>query len=423
MKESAEHINIERDVNIHLEDRTRSRHFFWFLWIMYAVVSMTKNCYGGAMASIVAEGVLTKSQTGFITAMFYVVYTPLQIVGGLAVDKYSPEKLIKFGLFGASIANIVIFFNQNYYVMLFAWICNAMVQFGIWPATFKIISSQLVRSDRRMMAFYVSFAATGGTFLSYLVAAVVTKWQYNFAVSAVSLAIFAVVIHIYDRHLNSHMKWDKVQPSQNDKGAHFPNISTKNVILASGFGFILIYIILSVTVSRSRETLTPVILNDSYTISPSIANFLNLFMIFSGIVGTIVARKVISKIKNEAVGIIAVLAIMIPFLIVCSFVGKIPMIGVLISMCIVAALQSVTLLINTTYNMNFSKYNKSGTIAGLTNAAQAFAYIIAAYVIPLIQEKTSWSFVMMLWPILIGVAIISMLFAVGKVRQFSKGID
>ena len=146
-------------------------------------------------------------------------------------------------------------------------------------------------------------------------------------------------------------------------------------------------------------------------------------MIASGVLGTIAARRFVSKIKNEAIGVIAVLAVMIPFLIVCSFVGILPMYVILGSMCIVAALQSVTLLINTTYNMNFSKYNKSGTIAGLTNAAQAFAYIIAAYVIPLIQEKFGWNFVMRLWPVLIGVAILSMCFAVGKVRSFSRGIE
>ena len=322
MTESIEHINIERDVNIHLEDRKRSRHFFWFLWIMYAVVCMTKNCYGGAMASIVSEGVMTKSQTGFITAMFYIVYTPLQIVGGVMVDKYSPEKLIKFGLAGAAVANIVIFFNQNYYVMLIAWTLNATVQFAIWPATFKIVSSQLVRSDRKKMAFYVSFAATAGTFLSYLVAAVVSRWQYNFLISAVALIVFAVLMHLYDRHINPYMKWDKNETTQNSKDTHYPNISTKNVILASGFGFILIYILLSVVVSRSRETLAPVILIDKYALSDSLANSLNLFMIASGVLGTIVANKLISRIKNTAVGIIIVLLIMIPFLVVCSFMER-----------------------------------------------------------------------------------------------------
>lgn len=423
MTESLEHINIERHVNIHLEDRKRSRHFFGFLWILYAVVCMTKNCYAGALASIVAEGVLTKSQTGLITAMFYVAYTPLQIVGGMMVDRYSPEKMIKYGLVGAAIANGVIFFNQNYYVMLIAWTCNACVQFGIWPAIFKIVSSQLVRSDRKTMAFYVSFSGTAGTFLSYLVAALVSRWQLNFAVSAVMLAAFAVIMHIYDHHLNPYMKWDKVEKEEVRESAHFPNISTKNVILVSGFGFILVYIVLTFVVMRSRETMAPVIFNDYYNLLPSTANLLNLFMIASGILGTIAAKRLVSKIRNEAVGAIGVLAGMIPFLIVCCFAGKLPLYTIVISMCIISALQSVTILINYTYNLNFSRYNKSGTIAGLTNAAQAFAYIIASYAVPLIQENTSWTFLIALWPVMTVMAIISMLFAVGKVRSFSKGME
>lgn len=83
-----------KDVNIHLENKSESRHFFWFIWIMYAVVYMTKSCYSAALADIVRDGVLTKSQTGFISGAFYVVYAPLQILGGIIADKRSPEKLI-----------------------------------------------------------------------------------------------------------------------------------------------------------------------------------------------------------------------------------------------------------------------------------------------------------------------------------------
>ena len=100
-------------VHMHLENKKVSRNFFWMLWIMYAVVYMTKNCYSAAMASIVYEGVLTKSQTGLISAAFYFVYAPLQVVGGLFADKYNPERMIKIGLVGSGISNLIIFLNQN----------------------------------------------------------------------------------------------------------------------------------------------------------------------------------------------------------------------------------------------------------------------------------------------------------------------
>ena len=64
-------LNIERDINIHLENKRLSRIFFAYIWLLYVVVCMTKNCYNSSLASIVSEGLLTKSQTSLITAMFF----------------------------------------------------------------------------------------------------------------------------------------------------------------------------------------------------------------------------------------------------------------------------------------------------------------------------------------------------------------
>ena len=136
-------INVEHDINIHLENKGVSRRFFIYIFLMYSLVCMTKNCFNGALADIVSEEILTKSQTGLITAMFYIVYTPLQIVGGIFADRFSPERMIKIGLIGGAIANTIIFFNHNYYVMLASWIFNAVVQFALWPSTYKIRTVQI----------------------------------------------------------------------------------------------------------------------------------------------------------------------------------------------------------------------------------------------------------------------------------------
>ena len=72
-----------------LEDKRLSIVLFAFIFVMYAFVYMTKTCFSAAMASIVSEGVMTKSQTGLISAMFYLVYAPFQIFGGKLADKAS----------------------------------------------------------------------------------------------------------------------------------------------------------------------------------------------------------------------------------------------------------------------------------------------------------------------------------------------
>jgi len=419
MNSTENKINIERDVNIHLENRSISRHFFWYLWIMYAIVCMTKNCYGGAMASIVEEGILTKSQTGFISAMFYLTYTPLQIFGGGFCDRYSPEKLIKYSLLGAAVANVIIYFNHNYYVMLAAWMLNGVVQFAVWPATFKIISSQLVRSDRKLMAFYISMSGTGGLVLSYLVAAFVPAWEHNFSLSALMLLALAIGMHIYDRHLNRFMKWDYPATPSEDTQKPMHEVSTWKIMKKSGLIFVLISIFMFTVVARSRESLAPVLFMENYNnVSPAIGNLFNVLMIVVGLAGTLIARKFISKTDNEVWGMILTLVAMLPFLVVCCFVGKLSIYAVLISLCVVAALQSMTLLFGNTFDMTFAKYGKSGAVAGFSNGARGLSYLASTYLMPLMAEKFGWTVLTSLWPVFIIAAVVALCFAVSMFKKF-----
>ena len=142
----------------YLKDEKLSAVLFVFLFLLYAVVYMTKNMFTSAMAIIVEEGFMTKSQTGLINAVFWLVYAPFQVVGGFAVDKFSPYKLIMIGLAGAAIANIVIYFNQSYYVMMSAWVFNAIIQFGVWPGVFKIVSTQIAPQMRKKSVFWLLFS-------------------------------------------------------------------------------------------------------------------------------------------------------------------------------------------------------------------------------------------------------------------------
>ena len=60
---------------------------------------------------------MTKSQTGTIVAVFYLVYGCLQFLGGVLTDKWHPERFITFGFIGAGLCNLAVYFNQNYVFM------------------------------------------------------------------------------------------------------------------------------------------------------------------------------------------------------------------------------------------------------------------------------------------------------------------
>ena len=201
--------NDKKSIRMHLEDDKTSMMFFLFLALLYSLVSMTKNCFSSALAAIVSEGIMKKSQAGLMTSAFYLFYGPLQIPGGILADKYSPEKMVKIGLAGSVCANMVIFFNHNYYVMLVAWVCNGISQMALYPAMFKMVTSQLSPDWRKKGIYYFSFTGTIGLMLGYIAAAFVTKWEYNFLLSAVlSLALF-ISLDVICKRIKRKIRQDK----------------------------------------------------------------------------------------------------------------------------------------------------------------------------------------------------------------------
>ena len=180
-----------------LNTRKSSMIFLVSLMAAYTFLCLTRNCFSSAMVFIVDEKLLTKFETGVITALFYVAYGLMQVVGGVIIDKINPERFITVGLLGAAISNVVIYFNQNYIVMLLAWTFNAVMQFGVWPAVFKITSSTLVEDMREKSLFIATLASPAGVVSSYAVAAIVSsKWQLNFLISAIGLIAFALIWEI-----------------------------------------------------------------------------------------------------------------------------------------------------------------------------------------------------------------------------------
>lgn len=403
-------LNVEHDINIHLENKSVSRHFFVFLFLMYAVVYMTKNCFNGALADIVSEGVLTKSQTGLITALFYLAYTPLQIVGGIVVDKYSPELFIKIGLLGGAVANTIIFFNHNYYVMLVVWTLNAVIQFGIWPGIYKIVTSQLCRSDKTYMIFLITMSSTLGLLMSYVIAAFLPSWEMNFAVSAVALFILTVGIHIYDKHLNRFVKKD-YEPVSILSGKGSYDGSSFKLFLASGFILLLLPGIIRCLIGQGSQTLAPIMITEMFEgIDTSIGNLMNTLVIISGLIGTLLVKLVLYPriIKNEIVGVVfssaAVLGFTIPFVLA----PNLPIF--LFSLCGISLFATMGSLFIIYFNASFAKYGKNGTAAGISNAASSFGIVLLNYGVLKISDLWGWDAVRYLW---LGLAVVFLLTAIG----------
>ena len=419
------------DINVHLENRKASRIFFAFLWIMYSLVYTTKTCFSAALVFIKAEGILSLTQVSFILAMFYTVYAPLQVVGGIVADKYSPERMITVGLIGGAVANVIIFFNQSYWVMLVTWTLNAVVQFALWPSVFKILSSQLVRSDRPNMVFFISFAGAFGSVVASLVAALVGKnWRYNFAISAALLLILAVILQVFCRYLNPLLKKDRPDSERASAEERLPEdgLSTFQLFLVSGFFLLIAAIFLRTIVENSTKSFAATMLVDMYpTISGEIGSLLNALVLVGGIAGTVLVKKVLYPriIKNEVVGFLVMLLLAFPFSLILCQIGseRIPVWVMVFSLTTVALLLSATFLLNQFFVMKFVKFGKNGTASGLMNAASSTAFALQYWIMGPVGEAFGWRVVCMIFAIISVCAILFVVLALRPTGLFRKHVN
>ena len=409
--------------HMHFEDRKRSRHFFWFIWAMFALVTMTKTFFSAAMAQIVFEGIMSKSQVGFIVAAFYLVYAPFQTVGGIFADKYDPENLITIGLFGGAIANTILFFNQNYYVVLVTWIFNAVIQFGIWPSIFKIISSQIVRSDSKNAAYYMSFSSQVGLILAYAVAAIMPKWYINFAVSAIVLFALGVILNLLTHIEKPYMFPDKPAEAPVMSNGERANVSTIKLFVKSGFFLLILTYFLSYTAAHSVKTLSATMLMETYeSITSSIGNVLNILVLAVSVASLFLAKKFYypKTVKSAPTGIFIMLIISVAAAAL-LLTGNSHITLVVISLCVISGTVTVTGLLISYCNLRFVKFGKSATAAGLYNMSASLAVVLSSYGITKVADSfKNWNTVLWLYIVLLAISVLSAAAVLPLWKKFKK---
>ena len=403
--------------NRNLESRKASIIILVSLMMAYTFLCLTRNCFSSAMVFIVSEGLLTKFETGVITAMFYVAYSVMQIVGGIVIDKINPERFITIGLLGAALSNLVIYFNQNYIVMLLAWSFNAAMQFGVWPAVFKITSG-FVREDMRENSLFIAtLASPAGVVSSYVVAAIVSsKWQLNFMISTIGLLVFAVVWELTFRSVKHLIIETDSQPAPVQKSEQLRQTANSEkfgkLFLKSGLPIVFILVFLRAMFDWGIKGMTPTMINESYeAVTPVLATVMNIAVLVAGVLGIFIAHFVYPRyIKNESVALVFFFALSLPFTFLTLFLGKIDYrVMVAVLSFIVMFMNSCTLFTTSYIAARFNKYGKGATIAGILNASASLGIVLANTLFPGLADSVGWYGTVVVWVVMMCVAMILVL--------------
>lgn len=379
------------------------------LILSYTFMNMTRNCFSSAMVFIVEEGTMTKSQTGSIVAVFYLVYAFAQLIGGVITDKCSPEHLITLGYVGAGLCNLAVYFNQSFTFVLVIWVLNALVQFAIWPAVFKVSSAMLKEEHRGGALFLITFAIPLGMVINYAVAALISDWRLNFLISAVGLALSALIWEAALLGVRAHMLQTELSLPDTPVHTHYDkgqkNTSLIALLATSGMLFYFVVMLTRSIFDNGLKTLVATMINENYTtVNPVLATALTIIILVMGALGPTLAHRLYPRVvKNEISATILLFAIGSPFGILLLLTGKIIYWWIVIFLSILVLTMNAALLLSSYIAARFNKWGKGATLASAINTMSSLGIVISNFVFTRTAE-ISWNLTIWIWVVLLVIS-------------------
>lgn len=161
---------------------------FLCLFFIYTINVLGKTSFSAATVALVDDAILTKTEAGIISGVFWLLYVAGQFAGGFLTDKISPYLLIEITIVISTIANLTLGFSDSYVLMLIVWSIDGILQFGLWPSILKLVSTEIIPKQRMMPTIMLETYGASPSFTSLL------------SVGLLITNIFGVVLTTYVYH-------------------------------------------------------------------------------------------------------------------------------------------------------------------------------------------------------------------------------
>ena len=391
-----------------------SKLFFLICFVIYAIVSMTKSAYAAAIASIIGEGLFTKSSAGIINAGFYLFYATGQLVGVKFVDKISPVKLVSITLIGTLISTIGMAMSTNFWMLLGFWSFCGLVQFPIWPAIVRILSEYLLIIHRDKANTIISFAFCFGTFINYFMASIVlglARWTMLFWVTSLIIVLcllaWVFVLQKTKPEISLIVEENKIYNEQLNQRKHSHESASAHsflkLLFASGLLFLLLPALFRTALDAGVKSWVPTMIVENYSVSAEFASTLTTILVFVNATGVFLVRFIYPrKIKNSVWGYALCFLTALPVSLLLLLIGKVHVALIVFALTVLTTLMySGHQFINIIIPSHFIPYHRTGSVAALLNALASFGAVLANIAFGFLSEHYGWTITTASWRVII----------------------
>ena len=403
-----------------LESIKSSRLLFLITWLAYAAAYVGRLNFSASLATIIDQGVFTKSQAGLIGTVFFFCYGGGQLISGIIADKLSPYKLIFTGLTLSVFANFLMYTSRNYILMSVIWGFNGIAQSMLWAPVLFIISNILHQDIRYKACLYIASSNVVGTLIAYVIAAICSefKWNIIFIISSVIMSAVTVIWVIVSSKIPMTTEITEHQNIITE-----PRIKFNKLLILSGVIIMMIPVMIHGMLKEGIMTWVPTMITETYKVTPTFSIFISMILPIINLCGAYIASYLFEKItkRHEIITSVYLMSFIIIPLIVLLFIGNIPLL-----ICIaMLALTTMTMhafnyVYITLVPMRFRKYNVTATVTGIFNSIAYVGCAVSNFGFGWLSDVFGWKNSIFFW---IGIAVFAVIICLFVIKRWSEFLE
>ena len=365
---------------------------------MYVLNVFGKIAFSAVTVELVDAEIMTKTEAGLINAAFWLAYAAGQIFGGIMASKTSPYRLLSITLLSSFAANALIVALDSFLPILILWTINGFMQFGMWPAILRIVSTDLLPTHRVKGLARMGYCYSIGSIISYLLTSgilLIMPWQSLFAACALvnlgSLLFVYLMSKRYAPILHYH-RTTTVQTTLPEKQKTKTKLSF-SLVWGSGLVFFIAILLFRNIADTCIKNWMPTILTETYGVSPSFTLILSVLLLVVNIFGVMFCGILYKKLRrDEAKTLMALFLVALPLTVLLLRFESLPLLVTTLLMVIITVLTvAVGQVISMFYTGRFQTFGLTTFVGGLLNAFAALGNVIASYGGGYLADNFGWN--------------------------------
>ena len=368
----------------------------WLCCLVYFTSYVTRINYAACLAEIVVDLNITKQLASIAVTGAFITYGAGQIISGMIGDRFSPRKIITFGLAATSLVNLSMVLLPNIQLMTVFWFFNGFFQALIWPPLVRLMVENMDEKGYAHALFTVSAAASVATIFIYIMvpaAIEISGWKLAFLLSA---AIGLIVSFTWMRGTIG-IKESKPQKAAAVVAAE-PDQQRSNTSLLIWLMPVLLAIILQGTLRDGITTWMPTYISEVFNLGTSVSILTSAILPVFSIISLRATTWLNGRIRHElktgcllfGIGLVCAALLNI-------FFSKSVALEVLLIALLAACMHGVNLMLIGQVPAFFAKYGKVSTFSGILNACTYIGSALSTYGFAVLSDAYGWSFTILGW--------------------------